>query len=165
MAGSSEAAREYELDADHARVKDQNVFLMSIVSPTQLTNQRHEHFGIKIRGCFPDKEKAQKHIEKLQKEDKIFDIFMADMYEWVLIPPDPNQIEEQEYREDMLNTMFKQYKESQEKAKELFYERVANVKKDGLDKHLTEEERLPPPMDMFDKDDPAMQRIKAKEAE
>ena len=135
------------LTEDHVVVPGQRFALLSIVGPSG-TNQRNEKFGIKIRGCFDNEHDLKRHVERLRKEDKIMDIFAVDMYKWVLIPPDTNAIQDQEYQEEELNNIIKGYVESQAKAKEVFNERVQAVKKDGLDAHLLEHEKLPPPPGM-----------------
>ena len=85
------------------------------------------------------------YVRRLQKFDNSFDIFLVDMYKWLLIPPDANSVESQEYQEEFLQTMVKGYHESQSLAKQHFLERKQAVMEEGLDKHLAPEERLPVP--------------------
>jgi hypothetical protein len=63
--------------------------------------------------------------------------------------------------------------ENQRKAKELFELRKEDVKRDGLDKHLLPDERLPPPPPeaagqqhaaMFEDDDPRAKRLNQAQA-
>lgn len=153
-----------ELDVDYITVPGQLYAVISLVGPTG-TNQRNDKFGLKIRGCFANTEEAAAHVKKLQAVDKTMDIFVADMYKWLLIPPDVNAIENAEYQEGFLNDLIKGYRENQELAKQHFMERKEAVKKEGLDKHLLEHERIPAPADaagsgatvdrtMFETDDP-----------
>lgn len=153
-----------ELDVDYITVPGQLYAVISLVGPTG-TNQRNDKFGLKIRGCFPNTEEAAAHVKKLQAVDKTMDIFVADMYKWLLIPPDVNAIDNAEYQEGFLNDLIKGYRENQELAKQHFMERKEAVKKEGLDKHLLEHERIPAPADaagsgatvdraMFETDDP-----------
>ena len=72
------------------------------------------------------------------------DIFVADMYKWLLIPPDVNAIDNQEYQESFLNDLIKGYRDNQAAAKQHFMERKEAVKRDGLDAHLLEHERVEP---------------------
>lgn len=151
-----------ELDIDYVTVPGQLYVVMSIVGPTG-TNQRNDKFGLKIRGCFPNVDEAHAHIKKLQQVDKTMDIFVADMYKWLLIPPDVAAIENTEYQEDFLNDLIKGYRENQELAKKHFVERKEAVKRDGLDKHLLDHEKVPieeVPVDraIFEEEDPLMAR-------
>ena len=131
------------LEEDVITVPGQLYALVSFVSPTG--NQRNDKFGMKIRGCFATREEANSHVRRLQKFDNSFDIFLVDMYKWLLIPPDANSVESQEYQEEFLQTMVKGYHESQSLAKQHFLERKQAVMEEGLDKHLAPEERLPVP--------------------
>lgn len=160
-----------ELDVDCITVPGQLYVVLSLVGPSG-TNQRADKFGLKIRGCFASTEEAHSHVKRLQKFDPTMDIFVADMYKWLLIPPDLDAIENHEFQEDFLNDLIKGYRESQENAKQLFHERKEAIKRDGLDKHLLDHEKLPPPPPaapvaaedtpvdraMFETDDPLTQR-------
>lgn len=139
-----DAQSENVLDDDFITVPGQLYALVSFVAPTG-TNQRNDKFGMKLRGCFASKEEAQGHVKRLQMIDKITDIYLVDMYKWLLIPPDPNALDDHEFQEDFLNKLIKGYRESQELAKQHFMERKEAVKKDGLDAHLLEHERVLPP--------------------
>jgi Family of unknown function (DUF5832) len=103
--------------------------------------------GLKIRGAFETKEQAHDHIKKLQLSDNSsFDVWLVDLYKWLLLPPDPNNEDvETEYGEPFLNELVKGWRENQIFAKQHFEERKQAVMRDGLDKHLTAEERLPAP--------------------
>lgn len=153
-----------ELDDDYVTVPGQLFALVSFVAPTG-TNQRNDKFGMKIRGCFATREEAHAHVKRLQQTDSVTDIYLVDMYKWLLIPPDPNALEDHQYQEDFLNSLVKGYRESQALAKQHFLERKEAIKRDGLDKHLLEHERLPPAADagevdrsMFETEDPLMAR-------
>lgn len=164
-APTSDAPLANELDEDFVTVPGQVYALVSFVGPTG-TNQRNDKFGLKIRGCFGTKDEAHAHVRRLQQIDKTMDIYLVDMYKWLLIPPDPNAIEDQEYQEEFLNNLIKGYRENQALAKQHFQERKEAVKREGLDKHLLEHEKLPAPHDatdgvdraMFDEQDPLMAR-------
>ena len=118
--------------------------LMSFVAPTG-TNQRNDKFGMKIRGCFATREEAHSHVKRLQQVDGLTDIYLVDMYKWLLIPPDPSAVDDHEYQEEFLNNLVKGYRESQLLAKQHFNERKEAIKRDGLDKHLLDHEKLPEP--------------------
>lgn len=132
------------LDDDYVTVPGQLFALMSFVAPTG-TNQKNDKFGLKIRGCFATREEAHSHVKRLQQVDGVTDIYLVDMYKWLLIPPDPNAVDDHEYQEEFLNNLVKGYRESQLLAKQHFNERKEAIKRDGLDKHLLEHEKMPAP--------------------
>jgi hypothetical protein len=154
-----------ELDVDYVTVPGQLYCVLSIVGPTG-TNQRNDKFGLKIRGCFASVDEARSHVKRLQQTDPVMDIFVADMYKWLLIPPDVNAIDDQEFQESFLNDLIKGYRENQVAAKQHFNERKENVKRDGLDQHLLEHERISSDNQaaIFEEKDPLQARKEAEAA-
>lgn len=164
-------SRTDELDEDFVTVPGQVYALVSFVAPTG-TNQRNDKFGLKIRGAFATKEEAHQHVKRLHQFDKTMDIYLVDMYKWLLIPPDPTAIDDTEYQEEFLNNLIKGYRENQALAKQHFQERKEAIRKEGLDKHLLEHERMPNPAQegavdraLFDSDDPLAARSKQQQPE
>jgi hypothetical protein len=133
------------LDEDIVKVGGQQFAAISLVSRT--TNQKVESdkIALKIRGVFATKEEAEAHIRRLIKTDPEFDIFVVDMYKWLLLPPNLDEIENHEYQEPFLNDLIKGHKESQLLAKQQFEERKRLIMEKNLDAALSKEERLPPP--------------------
>jgi hypothetical protein len=89
--------------------------------------QKNDKFGLKIRGCFPTKDEASSHAKRLQREDGIFDIYVVDMYKWLLIPPDRDAINEVHYQEEKLEEIMSKYRESQREAAILFEKRKRDM--------------------------------------
>jgi hypothetical protein len=85
--------------------------------------QKNEKFGIKIRGAFANRDEAANHAKRLQKEDPTFDIYVVDMYKWLLIPPDSAKIEDVHYTNEKLEEIMSGYKENQAQAARMFQER------------------------------------------
>jgi len=134
------------LDEDIIRCGDLQYALISFVSKNG--TQRLEEdgkLGLKIRGAFATKDEANAHIKRLQKTDTMFDIYLVDMYSWLLLPPDNDKIADVHYQEEYLNDMVREYRESQVLAKQHFQERKRLIMEQGLDKNLLPEEILPPP--------------------
>jgi hypothetical protein len=143
------------LDEDVFTVPGQNFALISFVGPDQ--RQKNEKLGMKIRGVFNTRDEADAHIRKIRKFDTIMDVYLVDLYKWILIPPPANPLdlehadikyeESQKYLEDLVAG----HRRNNELAKQHFEERKAAIIKDGLDKHLAPEERLPePPKEMLE---------------
>lgn len=130
------------LDTDPITVPGQAFALISVVP-----NEDKSMFGLKIRGVFGTKEEAGQHAQRLSAaEGARFDIYLVDMYKWLCLPPpEVASIGEVVYSEKKLNEMLQDYEQNRAGAKQLFEQRKLEVMQDGLDKHLTEEERIPPP--------------------
>jgi len=102
---------------------------------------------MKIRGVFDLHSDAVEYVKRLIKLDPTFDIFICDMYNWCLVPPDPDHISDQTYQDEELNKIISEYRKNQTYAKEHFEERkrelieqaADEVKRDVL-KKLAEQE-------------------------
>lgn len=84
--------------------------------------------GLKIRGVVRDEREAQMRVKKLQANDKIHNIYLAEVGKWTPWDPSPNNVENQEYAQDELNTLMKKYKEN-EASKEQFFEEQKKAKR------------------------------------
>ena len=122
---------EANLETDTIKVPGQNWACVSFVSPT--SNQKSSAIGMKIRGCFDHREEAVQHIQRLIKLDPSFDIFICDMYNWCLVPPDPEMISDQTYQDQTLNSIISEYKKNQIYAKEHFEERKREMMQQAAD--------------------------------
>ena len=111
------------LEQDYTTVPGQVFACLSVVGPE--APQKNDKFGIKIRGAFATRDEAANHAKRLQKEDPTFDIYVVDMYKWLLIPPDPLKIEDVHYTNEKLEEIMTGYKENQAQAARMFQERKA----------------------------------------
>jgi hypothetical protein len=109
------------LEQDYTTVPGQVFACISIVGPE--CPQKTDKFGIKLRGAFATRDEAANHAKRLQKEDATFDIYVVDMYKWLLIPPDPTKIEDVHYTNEKLEEIMAGYKENQSQAARMFNER------------------------------------------
>ena len=113
------------LEQDYTTVPGQIFACLSIVGPE--CPQKNDKFGIKIRGAFNTRDEAASHAKRLQKEDATFDIYVVDMYKWLLIPPDPAKIEDAHYTNEKLEELMSGYKENQAQAAKMFNERKRDM--------------------------------------
>jgi hypothetical protein len=113
------------LEQDYTTVPGQLYACLSVVGPE--APQKNDKFGIKIRGCFNTREEAANHAKRLQKEDATFDIYVVDMYKWLLIPPDAEKIEDVHYTNEKLEEIMSGYKENQAMAAKMFEERKRDM--------------------------------------
>lgn len=113
------------LEQDYTTVPGQLYACLSVVGPE--APQKCDKFGIKIRGAFASRDEAASHAKRLQKEDSTFDIYVVDMYKWLLIPPDPTKIEDVHYTNEKLEEIMSGYRENQAEAARLFNERKRDM--------------------------------------
>ena len=109
------------LEQDYTTVPGQVFACLSIVGPD--APQKADKFGIKIRGAFSTRDEAARHAQRLQKEDATFDIYVVDMYKWLLIPPDSDKIDDVHYANEKLDELMTGYRENQSQAARMFNER------------------------------------------
>ena len=152
---------DYNLATDTLKVPGQNWACVSFVSPDG--NQKCGSIGMKIRGVFDQQSEAVAHVKRLIKLDPTFDIFVCDMYNWCLVPPDPEKVADQTYQDETLNSIISEYRKNQIYAKEHFEERkrelveqaaeeakAAALKKLETVDELSEPEPEPEPANLMD---------------
>ena len=113
------------LEQDYTTVPGQIYACLSVIGPE--APQKNDKFGIKIRGAFNSRDEAASHAKRLQKEDATFDIYVVDLYKWLLIPPDPTKIEDVHYTNEKLEELMSGYKENQAQAAQMFAERKRDM--------------------------------------
>lgn len=89
-----------KLDEDDP-IPGQMFVLMSFISPERIMNC--DIRGVKIRGVYASREKAEKALEILKKKDKYFDIWLGEVGKWLPWNPNTNQAEEVKYRNKKLD--------------------------------------------------------------
>jgi hypothetical protein len=138
-------------ETDYLTVPGQLFACISIVGPE--CPQRTDKFGVKLRGAFSSREEAEKHAKRLHKDDATFDIYVVDMYKWLLIPPDRDRIEDVHYTNEKLEEIMTKYKENQRMAAVMFEQRKkALMTADENSKYYTKPDvpPIPHPSDFID---------------
>ena len=118
------------LETDYTTVPGHVFACLSIIGPE--APQKNDKFGIKIRGAFATRDEAANHAKRLQKEDTTFDIYVVDMYKWLLIPPDSSKIDDVHYNNEKLEEIMSGYKDNQAQAARMFNERKQGMMKDKV---------------------------------
>jgi hypothetical protein len=113
------------LEQDLTTVPGQLYALISLVGPE--LPQKADKFGLKIRGVFNTRDEAANHAKRLQREDATFDIYVVDMYKWLLIPPDRDRIDDVHYQNEKLEEIMSKYKENQRMAAAMFEKRKKDM--------------------------------------
>lgn len=91
--------------------------------------------GIKVRGVYSSEAEAAARARRLQKTDRLFNIYAASVGKWTPWDPDPNKVQNQEYANEQLNTLMKKYNQNQEERDQFYQEQ----KKRRMAKKETEE--------------------------
>jgi Family of unknown function (DUF5832) len=84
--------------------------------------------GVKVRGVYANPKEAEIKAKKLQSKDKYHNIFMGEVGKWTPWDPSPNEIKDQEYNNDQLNSLMKKYKENEDSREQFFEERTKGNK-------------------------------------
>jgi hypothetical protein len=113
------------LEADLTCIPGQYFACISLVGPD--LPQKNDKFGLKIRGCFSTREEASTHAKRLQREDATFDIYVVDLYKWLLIPPDRDHIDDVHYQDQKLEEIMLKYRENQSAAASMFEKRKRDM--------------------------------------
>jgi len=113
------------LEQDYLTVPGQVFACVSFVGPE--LPQKNDQLGMKIRGCFATRDEAATHAKRLQKEDALVDIYVVDMYKWLLIPPDRSKIEDAHYANEKLEEIMTKYRENQAQAAAMFEKRKRDM--------------------------------------
>jgi Family of unknown function (DUF5832) len=108
------------LEQDYLTVPGQLFACISFVGPD--LPQKNEKLGLKIRGCFASRDEAASHAKRLQKEDALVDI-----YKWLLVPPDRDQIEDVHYQNEKLEEIMTKYRQNQAAAASMFEKRKRDM--------------------------------------
>tara|TARA_Y100001970_G_scaffold282357_1_gene395033 strand:- start:693 stop:1757 length:1065 start_codon:yes stop_codon:yes gene_type:complete len=112
--------------------------------------------GIKVRGSYDSMREAQIRSEVLKRKDKNHNIFIAQVGCWCPWDPCADQIDDQHYGEDQLNTLMKKYRENQAHKDEVFDERKDEMLEAQKEKNerVKEQNQLeaPPPTEEDVKD-------------
>ncbi len=106
-------------------------------------------YTFKVRGAYETIEEAQKRIQYLSAIDKHVNIYLAEVGKWCPFDDDPEKAKDAVYKDEELNRLMKGYKENQEKGKQLFEQRKAelvskalNDTKDKKEKNKLDDEKL-----------------------
>ena len=108
-------------------VHNQNFVVMCVISPDG-TNQRCPDLAIKIFGCFPTQEGADKYAQKLSSENNFFDYFVATTRDWLKLPPQVASIEDVHYQESALSDIQKRIVDMRSARAQLMQEQIAEDK-------------------------------------
>ena len=85
--------------------------------------------GLKVRGVYESKREAEVRAKVLQRRDPNFHVFVGQVGYWLPWDPNPDNIAEQEYANDQLNTLMKKYQENRKYKDDLYAQETEERKK------------------------------------
>ena len=94
--------------------------------------------GLKVRGVYNTYKEAQIRSKVLQRIDQSFNVYIGQIGYWLPWNPEADKIEEQEYMEDDLNKLMKEYKKN-EIQRDMFYEEQKREQQKDASKNLKAE--------------------------
>ena len=77
--------------------------------------------GLKVRGVYSTHDQAVARAKALNKKDPYFNVYVADVGEWLPWDPEPDEVPSSEYQNEELNKLMQSYKENAAK-REAFFE-------------------------------------------
>jgi len=116
------------LETDQVQVPGQNFALISVVS-----SKEGKTHALKIRGVFNTVEDAQKHAKRLHASDPNYDIIIAELYKWLQIPPNRDDIENQVHQDETLNQIIQAHVDEKVKVDEFYAQRKKELIKGNID--------------------------------
>ena len=78
--------------------------------------------GLKVRGVYSTHEQATARAQQLHKKDPHFSVYVAELGQWLPWDPEPDDVEDQKYGNEQLNTLMQSYRENAAKRDEFFEE-------------------------------------------
>jgi len=107
-------------------ISGQGFVCLSFLSPEGVKNCTVR--GLKVRGVYSTYEEAKRRSNEIRDSDPDFHVFVGEVGKWLPWDPDPNDIDDQNYKEKELNNLMKAYKDNLSKAKKVHNERIDDMK-------------------------------------
>jgi hypothetical protein len=92
--------------------------------------------GIKVRGVFSTQDAAEMYSKKLREGDPHHDIFVGQVGSWMPYHPDAYKTGKIEFMEPELNQLYQEKIANEEKAKQLFEERIKEAKRKAIKENI-----------------------------
>jgi len=105
-------------------------------------NKKITMYTFKVRGSYESQDDAQKRIQYLNSIDSNVNIYLAEVGKWCPFDDDPEKAKDAVYKDEELNKLMKGYKDNQEKGKQFFEQRKAEMVSKALDDTKQKKEKL-----------------------
>jgi hypothetical protein len=96
--------------------------------------------ALKVRGVYESHKEAEVRARALQRRDQNFHVFVGTVGAWLPWDPEADRVQNEEYLNDELNNLIKEYKKNQVHKDMLYEQEKEDRKKDQMRKKIAEEE-------------------------
>lgn len=96
--------------------------------------------GLKVRGVYESYKEAEVRAKSLQRRDRAFHVYVGTVGAWLPWDPEADKVQNEEYLEDELNTLIKEYKKNQVHKDMLYEQERQDRKNDDIKKTIAKEE-------------------------
>ena len=104
--------------------------VMAITRP--MNDPRNEHrtlVAVKVKGAFATQAEANEHAQSISKVDDRYDVFVAPLGKWLMMPPDVSMIGDQKTHDEMLTGILQQHNDNDELERVKFEQRKQDLMK------------------------------------
>jgi len=131
------------LDEDPV-ISSQKYCVISVLTPKSFSDvdEKNSMYTFKVRGSYETVEEAQKRIQFLNSLDPNVNIYLAEVGKWCPFDDDPEMAKDSVYKDEELNRLMKGYKDNQEKGKQFFEQRKAEMVAKALADTREKKEKL-----------------------
>jgi len=131
------------LDEDPV-ISSQKYCVISVLTPKSFSDvdEKNSMYTFKVRGSYETVEEAQKRIQFLNSLDPNVNIYLAEVGKWCPFDDDPEKAKDSVYKDEELNRLMKGYKDNQEKGKQFFEQRKAEMVAKALADTKEKKEKL-----------------------
>jgi len=131
------------LDEDPV-ISSQKYCVISVLTPKSFSDvdEKNSMYTFKVRGSYETVEEAQKRIQFLNSLDPNVNIYLAEVGKWCPFDDDPEKAKDSVYKDEELNRLMKGYKDNQEKGKQFFEQRKAEMVSRALADTKEKKEKL-----------------------
>jgi hypothetical protein len=132
---------------------NQKYVCLSFISPESVkSDKKFDVRAVKVRGVYDTYEEAEKRVLQIRRFDSDFNIYIGEVGKWLANCDKPEMAKDENYANNELQKLMKNYKEEQNKAKEFHEERkqmmvdeaVKEVEKKKLTKRKNKENEIIP---------------------
>jgi len=88
----------------------------------KMNNFRTTVRGLKCRGTYSTHEQATERAKALHKKDPHFNVYVGEVGQWLPWDPEPDEVADQQYSNEQLNSLMQSYRENATKRDEFFEE-------------------------------------------
>ena len=121
-------------DPDYMRIGGQRYALVSAIQ----VKDHPDKVAINIRGVFGSVDEAGAHAKKITDLDGKYDVYVTEMYNWAVYPPEVQDIKDKYYSDDTLQSIMKGYNDNQDAARAFYQQHKEDLVSGKIDPAATE---------------------------